>query len=336
VHLAAVTNAPGVIEIETIESPDAGSARALIAVDAVGICGTDLHIYDGTYSIGFPLIQGHEFVGVIEDLPRDYDGELQIGMPVAIEPSMRCGECQACLRGSTACARFVALGVGAPGGLQQFVAVPPAQCHPINDLPADIGVFCEPVSVALRAVTRAAVCSGDKVVVLGCGPIGLAATLAAVDKGAEVLAIDVRPARLEMARILGAAHIATSADEGATTTDGWTSGGGADVVIEATGVPALVEAAVHMASVGGRISMVGVSEQHARLDIRAMTRKELIISGSLSTFQFRDAVDLVARNQAALSQLPVRYWALEDTSSAFEQALNDADETAKTIIRIAR
>jgi L-gulonate 5-dehydrogenase len=334
-HLASTTVQPGVIEVGEVDPPAPAPDEAVLRVEAVGICGTDLHIFDGSYPVTFPLVQGHEIAGVVESLPDGHTA-LAVGDRVAVEPATSCGTCHACRHGApNACARMSAVGVHRPGGLQGLVSVPVAYCHPTGGLAPEVVALCEPMSVSLHAVTRAGIAAGERVVVLGCGPIGLGAVIAAVDRGAEVLAVDLQPARLALAGELGATATVRGLDELPERVREWTSGDGATAVVEATGVPAVVEAAVEVVATAGRIAMVGVSEARASLPIREFTRKELTVVGSRATRDFPAAVALVARRAALVSRLVTHEFPLVDTLEAVRFAAASQDRTIKTLVRVA-
>jgi L-gulonate 5-dehydrogenase len=334
-HLAATTTQPGVLEVGEVDPPVPGPDEAVLRVEATGICGTDLHIFDGSYPVTFPLVQGHEIAGVVESLPAGHTGVLAVGDRVAVEPATACGTCHACRHGApNACAHMSAVGVHRPGGLQQLVTVPVAYCHPTGALAPEIAALCEPMSVSLHAVTRAGIAEDERVVVLGCGPIGLGAVIAAADRGARVLAVDLQPARLALAHELGATATVRGLDELPERARRWTRGDGASAVVEATGVPAVVEAAVEVVATAGRIAMVGVSEAHASLPIREFTRKELTVVGSRATRDFPAAVALVARRAAEVSRLVTHEFPLTGSLEAIRFSAANQDRTIKTLVRV--
>lgn len=333
---AAITTRVGTIEIQQVPTPAPGPDDALLRVEMVGICGTDLHIYDGTYATKLPLVQGHEISGIIEQLPMTYGGPLAVGDRVAVEPVTSCGRCVACRRNRrNTCRAMDAVGVHRAGGFQQRVAVPVQNIHDASGLPPEVAALCETLSVSLRAITRPAVTAEDAVLVLGAGPIGLAAVIAARDVGAEVMVVDLHPARLELARELGAAHGVQGLDQLDASVEDWTSGDGATVVIEATGAAAVAEKAFDVVATAGRISMVGVSEQRMSLPVKAIQAKELDIYGSRATLDFAGAVALAGRHQDAVRSLVSHRFPLDEAGAALEFAHDNPQDVVKTLIEVS-
>lgn len=332
----ATTTAPGVMQIEEVDRPTPGAGQALLAVEAVGLCGSDFHLYDGKHPYAhFPQVQGHEFVARVESLWDGYAGPLKTGDRVVVEPLIACGRCFACRRGRyNCCVRLQVMGAHVPGGLREFAAVSVAQLHPVADMPALLAVLVEPLTIGLQCVVRAGVERADSVVVLGAGPIGLAATLGAVDRGARVLVVDRVDSRLELARRMGAETVVNAADtDPATAIDRFTDGDGATVVIEATGVPALIRLALDGAAYSGTVVIVGISDQEVSIPVGLFSRKEINILGSRnSAGLFPDAIALAARYGDRLSALITHTYPLTQTPEAIEYAMHHPDEVGKAVI----
>ncbi|MEU7815833.1 alcohol dehydrogenase catalytic domain-containing protein [Pseudonocardia sp. NPDC049154] len=149
---AAVTTALGSIAVEQVPDPDPGPGDAVVDVGAVGLCGTDLHMFLGErHDTGFPLRQGHEVGGTLAALPRGYDGPLRVGQTVAVDPAIPCGRCRPCTRGAwPACTAFRALGVALPGGLADRLVVPARQLHGADGLTAVEAALVEPFGDAIE------------------------------------------------------------------------------------------------------------------------------------------------------------------------------------------
>lgn len=333
---AAVTQRVGTIEIVEVDDPEPGLDDALLRIEMVGVCGTDLHIYDGSYATRLPLVQGHEISGIVEHLPAGYGGPLSVGARVSVEPVISCGACVACRRGRrNTCRAMDAVGVHRPGGFQERVAVPVQNIHDASALPPEVAALCETLSISLRAVTRASVGAEDTVLVLGAGPIGLAAVIAARDVGAEVMVVDLHPARLDLARELGAAHTVQGLDTLEAQVEEWTSGDGAAVVIEASGAAAVAEKAFEVVATAGRISMVGVSEQRMSLPVKAIQTKELDVYGSRATLDFAGAVALGGRHQDAVRRLVSHHFPLHEAGAALDFAHDHPQDVVKTLIEVS-
>ena len=246
-----------------VERPGAGRpgpGQVLVAPEAVGICGSDYHFFSGELSDAaggsqFPRVQGHE-VGRQRSWRSATAArpELSVGQRVALLPLTACGHCYPCSLGRTnACVNFQLIGIHRDGGLQELLSIAQEQVFPVDADDGAIAAMVEPVSIAVRAVRRGRIGAGERVVVMGAGPIGQCVCLVALERGAEVLAIDVQPDRLAVAAALGA-HDA----ERGPTPRRWSpppaSGPAAAVPpvgVDATGVPAAVRATVDMVASAG-------------------------------------------------------------------------------------
>jgi L-gulonate 5-dehydrogenase len=228
-----------------------------------------------------------------------------------------------------------AVGVHRPGGFQEHVAVPVQNIYGAPGMPPEVAALCETLSVSLRAVTRPAVTAEDTVLVLGAGPIGLATVIAARDVGADVMVVDLHPARLELARELGASHGVQGLDELDARVDDWTCGDGAAVVVEASGAAVVAEKAFDVVATAGRISMVGVSEQRMSLPVKAIQAKELDVYGSRATLDFAGAVALAGRHQDLVLRLVSHRFPLADAQAAFDLAHDRPQDVVKTLIEVS-
>ncbi len=335
---AAVTVAPRRMEVREVPEPVAGPDEAVVRVEAVGLCGSDLHLYLGDHPYAtYPQIQGHEFAGIVEAFGGPYAGPLRVGDRVAVEPLRPCGACYPCRHGRPNCCTHLAvLGAHVPGALTERLAVRAGTLYAASGLDPELGALVEPISIGLHAVGRGAVTADDHVVVFGAGPIGQAILLAAADRGARVLVVDRLPARLELARRLGAhAVVDATAEAPAEAIAAWTGGDGAGVVFEATGVPAVIRSAVAVVASAGRIVIVGLSTQEVSLPVVEFTRKELTVLGSRNNAGiFGEAVDLVRRRQEQVRALITHRFPLDDAPQALAFALEHPAEVEKVIIRI--
>lgn len=335
---AIVTIAPRQMELVSKPEPHAGPDQALIRVEAVGLCGSDLHLYLGDHPyVTYPQVQGHEFSGRVVSLGQQYHGPLQVGDRVAVEPLVPCGQCYPCRQGRpNCCTRLAVLGAHQPGALTELIAVRAESLYPVGDLDPELAALVEPISIGLHAVVRGATTSEDRVVIFGAGPIGQAVLLAATDRGAQVLVVDKVASRLELARKLGAAvTVHTEQENVSETISAWTDGESPSLVFEATGVPAVIRTAVDVVASAGRIVIIGLSNQEVSLPVIEFTRKELTILGSRNNAGiFGDAVSLVRRNQDRVRSLITHRFPLEQTQQALELALNHPTEAEKVIITL--
>lgn len=340
---AAVTEAVGSMAV--VERPEPGAPEpgvVLVAPEAVGICGSDYHLFCGELSdaaggSNFPLVQGHEVGATVVAVgPGCRDG-LEVGARVSLLPLSACGECYPCSVGRpNACDNFQLIGVHVDGGLQERLAVPEAQVFEISVPDAALAAMAEPVSIAVRAVRRGRVSAGEHVVVLGAGPIGQCVALVACELGAEVLVVDLQEKRLELARAIGARGLRwTGRDEVVRAAREWAGGGGPAVAVDATGVPDAVRAMVDMVASAGRAVQVGMSTHEVPIRIGSLTEKEIDVLGvsCATTSDFAEAVGVVERNPAAVGRLISHEFTLDQAPQALRFAIDNPQEVMKVVIR---
>ncbi|MEO8463245.1 MAG: alcohol dehydrogenase catalytic domain-containing protein [Chloroflexota bacterium] len=313
----------------------------LVAVEIVGICGSDLHAWTGHHPyFDYPRVQGHEFGGRVVAIGDAVPGSrpLVVGERVAVEPLIACGACVACRRGrSNCCVRLKVLGSHVDGALTEQLVVPAAACHAVIDLDPALTALVEPMSIGLQAVARSRIEAGGRVVILGAGPIGQAILICALDRGAEALVVDRLAPRLDLAQSLGAAAIVNTVSEDlGAAVQAWTDGEGPIAVFEVTGVPSLLRTAVDIVASSGTVVVVGLSQDEVSLPIIEFTRKELAIVGSRnSAGLFPAAVDLVRRRRGLVQRLVTRRYPFDKAADAMDFALKDPGATAKVLVDVS-
>ncbi len=338
---AAVTIAPGRMELREVPAPQPGPGEALVQVEVAGICGSDLHFFDGHNPYAaYPRIQGHEFSArVVAYGDRESAGPVPVGERVAVEPLLPCGACYPCRRGRpNCCTRLRVLGVHTDGAFAEYVTVPASSLFPAGDLDSELAALVEPVSIGMQVVTRGTVAADDTVAIFGAGMIGQAVLACAADRGARVLVADRLPARLELARRLGAEHVVdvTREDPHAAIAD-WTGGDGTAVAIDATGAPAVIRTCVEVVAFSGRVVIVGISTQEVSLPVTEFTRKELTILGSRNNAGvFGQALDLVRRNGERLRALVTHRFPFDQAPEAIRLAHDRPAEVEKVLLRISK
>lgn len=341
--IAAVTESAGSMRIRDVREPDEpGIGEVIVRPTAIGICGSDFHFFEGLLSehaggSGFPRIQGHEVAATVEAVGPGCREELETGQTVALYPLTACGHCYPCRIGrSNVCVNFSLIGIHEDGGLQERLCIADTQLHPIAVTNPAVAALVEPVSIAMRAVHRGRVADGERVVVLGAGPIGQSLLVAAQDRGAAVLVVDPLERRLETARELGAETVPwTTADDVIAHARAWSGGEGPQVVIDATGVPAAVRAAVELVTSAGRVVQVGMSGDEVTLRLGSFTEKELDLLGvaCCGTGEFAEAVDLTERNADRLALLVSHEFPLAEAPEALHFAMEHPADVMKVVIR---
>jgi len=264
----------------------------------VGVCAGDLYIYQGKNPyVRFPQVAGHEIAGVVEEVGPGVTG-LSPGTKVVVEPFLGCGKCYPCRVGkSNCCANLRIIGVTQPGGFGERVLAPAEKIHCVPDsLSFADASFVEPVAIGVQACRRGAIAAGEYVLVLGCGPIGLAVIEVARARGARVVATDVAPARMETAAKLGAEAL-LSDDTLLPRVLEQTNGEGAPVVVEATGNVKAMESTVDLVASGGRIVLLGLVKKGTPVTFPGLdfTRKEMTVVGSRASVNcFPESLKLLA------------------------------------------
>ena len=264
-----------------------------------GICGSDVHIYNGDNPIArTPVIPGHEFMGTISELAVPTPG-MSVGDRVVVQPLRFCGVCPACKRGyEHVCEKLVVIGVNQDGGFAEFVNVPVDTLIKVpDDMPDEIAVLGEPFSIGYHACSRGGIQAGQRVGVIGGGPIGLYSAFVARELGASFVAISEPLAkRRDLVESFGISTIDPRSEGALDEFRSMTNGEGYDLVIESSGVDAGVDFAVEAAAVRGTIVTLGFpAKNYARYNITRGILKELSLVGSrvCPRDEFRKTLDML-------------------------------------------
>ena len=285
-----------------------------VDVDWVGLCGTDLHIVDGSHPRArVPLVLGHELVG------RALAGPLA-GRAVVVDPLLACGTCSACRLGDRhVCANLRLIGIDRDGGLSGRVVADPDRLHGVPEgLDPVVAALAEPLAVAVHATRRARVTAGDKVVVMGAGPIGLLLAFAARQADAALILIgEPAPARRGFAEAAGFETL--DAADPVRDLERRTSGWLADVVFDAAAVPAVAADLPRLVRPAGRIGLVGTYGRPVELDLQAVLFRELTLIGN-RVYQPADidaALQMLAADPSAFKPLISAVVGLDEAPAAF-------------------
>jgi threonine dehydrogenase-like Zn-dependent dehydrogenase len=266
-----------------VAAPVAGPGEVRIAVRHVGLCGSDLNTFRGLNPlVTLPRIPGHEIGGEVLSCGPGVPAEYAPGRSVIVMPYTSCGDCSSCRKGRTnACRYNRTLGVQQDGGLAEEIVLPAGKLLLNDTLAPQHLALVEPLAVGFHAVARGRVAKGERVVVLGCGMIGMGVLIAAVSRGAEVIAVDMSAEKLALAAKFGAAHtIDASTRDVVAIVAVLTSDNGVDVAFEAVGTPATFTQCIALAGFAGRVVYVGYSKAPVTYETQAFNLKELDILGS--------------------------------------------------------
>ncbi len=298
-----------------------------VQVAASGICGTDQHIFKGEYIGSYPLIPGHEFSGTITAVGDDVS-TVQIGDRVAIEPNISCGICATCMENRQHfCKDWKGIGVTLSGGMASHVSVPQQAVFSIGDLDFQAAAFMEPLSCVLHGIERLQPRLADRVALIGAGPIGilLLRTLQSAGVG-SVDVIERHQERAAFAERCGATQV--HGDIAAVT------GGEYDAVIDATGVPVVLEQTIQMVRPSGKILFFGVPPKDAKISITPFTlfQRELSILSSFTSLRnSRQAIDMIQHGRIKVDDLVSHVVALEGLEGAL-QLLQEAREPVMKVM----
>lgn len=272
---ALICTAPGALALSEIAPPPPpppGWVRLDVA--HVGICGTDYHIYEGSHPfLAYPRIMGHEVSGVVGAIGEGVT--LQPGTAAILNPYLSCGFCGACRKGKPNCCTNIAvLGVHRDGAMCESLLVPEANLYPAGDLPLEQAAAVEMLAIGAHAVRRAG-STGGRALVIGAGPIGLGTALFARIAGQSVTLLDRDSDRLAMVRNMGFPTIDTPAGVAEAT-----SGEGFDLVYDATGNAASMQAAFAYVAHGGALILVSVVKDSISFSDPEFHKREMTLIGS--------------------------------------------------------
>jgi (R,R)-butanediol dehydrogenase / meso-butanediol dehydrogenase / diacetyl reductase len=309
-----------------------------IKVSHGGICGTDLHIFHGAMDqrVEMPQILGHEMSGTIHAIGDDVEG-LSIGDKVTVIPLDPCGDCPACEVGhSHICHNLKFLGIDTPGAFQSFWTVPSHTIHPLPDnLSLKHGALIEPLAVACHDVRLGEVKTGDYVVVLGGGPIGMLVALVAKEAGAKVLVSEINPYRVELAKKLGIEAVNPQETDLVGLVMEQTDGAGADIVFEVSGSQAGANIMTDLLRTRGLAVVVAIFAKAPQIDLFRFFWRELRLKGVrvYESQDFEQAIALAASGNLPLDELITDVRPLEGLKSGFED-MEKGSEVMKILLEV--
>lgn len=330
---AAVLTAPGRLELWEIAEPTPEPGEVTVRMRAVGICGTDLSIFNGKIPVAYPRIMGHEMVG---EVLSSTGGALEPGTRVIVDPNVFCGRCARCREGrANLCSAGWLLGRDRDGALSNAVAVPADNLYRLpDDLEDHVAPLIQVLTTCVHGQRLSPIFPGDRVVVVGLGVTGLLHLQLANMRGAGlVVGVTRSPAKLELARELGADVTVPADDASAVDLVREATGGGGDVVIEAAGTVATLGQAVRMARSGGRVLAYGtIAETAGEFPFYDLYYKELVVSSPRAAQAEDYPVAIGAITSGAVRLAPLI--SLRVTLATLADALASGGKALKTIVEI--
>jgi len=345
---ALAVSAPGQAAFVDIPEPGPpGLDEALVRVRALGLCGSDLATFLGVNPLVHePRIIGHEIAAEVVEVGGG-ESSLRPGDQVVVDPIFPCGKCRACRIGRyNCCVRSETLGVQRDGAACPYLRLPISHLHPTcppsarppTDVPVpawEEAALVEPMAVGWHAAIRGEVASGDRVCLIGCGPIGLAVLQAAVQHGARVLAVDVKENSRRLALELGADAVADpNAEDVLEAVRRFTRGDMADLTVEAAGVPAMIEKTPELTAHAGRIVWVGYGKGRVTFDPKIFLTRELDVRGSRNSCNvFPEVIKHVREGRLKVRPLITHVFDFQDGPRALAFWRDHRADVVKIVLR---
>ncbi|MCR4594361.1 MAG: zinc-binding alcohol dehydrogenase family protein [Clostridiales bacterium] len=330
---------PFEIELIEKEKPVPSDGQALLRVLYCGICGADLASFTGNQPFTtYPRIPGHEFSAQIVSIPENDKG-LKAGDIITCNPYFNCGTCYACRRGIiNACHDNQTMGVQRDGSFQEYITMPVERIISGKGLSAKELALIEPFSISAHALSRAEVKAGDRLLIMGAGPIGLFALIRAKAMGAKVAIADLLESRLALAEKYGADLIINNkTDNFDEKCEAFTEGCGFDVCVEACGAPETFLSCINKAAHGANIILIGNGKRETTFVHSIILKKELNIFGSRNAFtkDFETLIDLVSSGKVNILDMISGVYDAENAKDAFDALKNNDGSINKLLIRFS-
>jgi 2-desacetyl-2-hydroxyethyl bacteriochlorophyllide A dehydrogenase len=333
--LTVICETPGVLRAQESAVPPHGANEVLVRIRRVGVCGTDLHIFTGNQPyLAYPRVMGHEFSGTVEAAPSG--SPLQVGDTVFVMPYLSCGTCIACKQGKTnCCVNIQVLGVHRDGAFTEYLSVPAQFVHKAEGVSLDQADMVEFLSIGAHAVRRADVQPGQRVLVVGTGPIGMAALLFAGLRGGQVTALDTRTERVAFCKQHLGAHagVLIGPDDLQELSD-LTQGEFFDVVFDATGNARAMERGFQFIAHGGKYVMVSVVRDNITFSDPEFHKREATLLGSRNATMedFETVLSAMRAGKIPTAALNTHRMPLSDVASNFKTLLDPQQGVVKALI----
>jgi len=317
---ALFLTAIGQTEIKEIEKPIPKEEEVLLKIGMVGFCGGDLNGFKGLFELQeYPNVLGHEVGGTIEAMGNQVPNTFKIGDKATVYPYLNCGKCISCRKGRrNACQDNKTMGVRRPGAMTHYISIHWQDLFLSEKLSLKELALVEPLTVGFHAAARGGVTNKDRVAVIGCGIVGMGAIASAVNRGAEVIAIDIDDSKMEIAKKIGVAHTINTSNENLhEALLRITDGDGPDVIIEAVGNAITYRAAVDEVAYTGRVVCIGYAKSAVEFNTGIFVRKEIEILGSRNcTDEFPEVIAYLEAGKFPVEEVISKLVSLEDAGAA--------------------
>lgn len=335
--LTVICETPGTLRALERDRPSRGEGEVLVRVKRVGVCGTDLHIFTGNQPfLQYPRVMGHELSGVVEEAVPG--GRLAVGDVVYVMPYLSCGTCVACRQGKTnCCVNIQVLGVHRDGAFTEYLSLPEAFVHKAEGVTLDQAAMVEFLAIGAHAVRRGRVQAGQRVLVVGAGPIGMAAMIFARLRGAEVTALDGRQDRLDFCqRELGVARTVALGEGDEAQLAVATQNEFFDLVFDATGNARAIERGFAFVAHGGQYVLISVVRDTISFSDPEFHKRETTLLGSrnATTEDFETVLSAMRAGQVPTAALNTHRMALADVPADFATLLDPKQGVVKAIVEI--
>ena len=330
-----VCTEPGDLKLECRPRPIREEGEVLVRIRKIGVCGTDMHIFTGNQPyLSYPRVMGHELAGEVEEAPAE--SGLEPGDPVYIIPYIACGNCIACRQAkSNCCTKIRVLGVHRDGGLSEYLSVPQAYVKKANGITLEQAAMVEFLAIGAHAVRRAGVAEGQKVLVVGAGPIGIGVALFSKLRRASVTALDGRADRLAFCSdTIGVDSTVILSGSGSEELAQLTDGEFFDVVFDATGNPKAMEAGFAYVAHGGTYVLVSIVSADIRFSDPEFHKREMTLMGSRNATaeDFESVVQAMRDGLIPTGALHTHSAALADLPATFPTWLEPSAGVIKAIV----
>lgn len=330
---------PKKIIFEEVKIPKVKDNEVLIEVKAIGICGSDIHTYKGVHPFvkKYPLIQGHEFSGVITKVGRSIVN-LKIGQKVTVEPSLVCGKCFNCISNRyNICENLKVMGFQTDGAMRNYFAVPEYKVIPLlENVNYNQGAMIEPLAVAVHSIKRTGKVNGKNILVLGAGTIGILTGAVAKCFGAKkVIITDVSDFRLEYAKKINIDHLVNVKKENLKDKiNKYFGKQSANIIFECVGVADTINQAINISRKGTKIIVAGVFSSKVEIDAGLIQDKELELIGTLmyQKEDFKNAINLIHRKKIDPSLLITHKFSFEKLPDAYNLIESEKEDFLKIMI----